>query len=413
MNSLNNSFLKTVLLITLFLLLFCGANLLTYMGVDVKFFRSILIAVAIPLLFINLKYVIWNRPLLVILVVVSLFSILKLYTDTGEGTRMAVLQLLGATIIYASYPKINDRLTIHRVILWRKFFFLFIAFFLLVTGMAIIERIMGATILGWAENKIYLLSDYAASEFRSTSLLGHPLYNALVVTIMMAYILISPLKPKFKLLLWFVGYFAILCFNTRGSIVGNALLFGLYILYSVFFDKTQSRKTKKLLSIISITAAIVVLIVIFSTSLGGRLLEHGLMDDSAQVRVDVWNVFNYFELSDFFWGVTYNKLQMILAASGIYATENFWLDQLFSFGLVFMIAYVLMYATLIVKLLKNYTRFQALFVSGAFLLIASTNNSLSSDFLALFIFLMLTHLFDPKYIRLLIPRKYLIKPFKK
>ena len=213
--------------------------------------------------------------------------------------------------------------------------------------------------------------------------------------------------------MWFVGYFAILCFNTRGSIVGNALLFGLYILYSVFFDKTQSRKTKKLLSIISITAAIVVLIVIFSTSLGGRLLEHGLMDDSAQVRVDVWNVFNYFELSDFFWGVTYNKLQMILAASGIYATENFWLDQLFSFGLVFMIAYVLMYATLIVKLLKNYTRFQALFVSGAFLLIASTNNSLSSDFLALFIFLMLTHLFDPKYIRLLIPRKYLIKPFKK
>lgn len=396
------------LVVILFLILFGGNNLLDNIGVDIKLYRSIVIAFATPFVLINRKEVLANKSLSIIILFILIFSMFKLMIDTGQGTRTAVLQLLGAPILYAAFPKINYGLASNRIFLWRKFAILFFGIYLLDSNMAIIERIMEYNILGWVGYQNISISKLASSQFRSTALLGHPLYNSLVISIVMSFILIIPLKPKYKLSLWLIGYFAVLSFNTRGSIVGNALLLGVYMIYSILCDKTLSLKYKRSLTMLSVLASIMIVVTIFTTKIGGRLLDEGLMDSSAQVRVDVWNVFDYFDLSEFLWGITYKKLQIILSASGLHATENFWLDQLFSFGLIFMVFYVLLYARIFMVLLRNYTKFQAFFVTGSFLLIASTNNSLSTDFLALFIFLMLTHLFDPKYIKYLVRPKYLV-----
>lgn len=400
--------MNNIYIALLFAILFLGANLLNYVGIDTKLVHALIIGISIPLLIIRKNEVLSNKPLVGILLLVGIFSLHKLITDTGEGARMATLQILGAPIIYAALPKLDYRISKANVCLWQKINKLIFIFYCLEVGMAILERIIGHTILGWSGTESYIISRDSTTEFRSTALLGHPLYNALVVSTMMSFFLMSPLKIHIKLLLWFTGYFAIFCFNGRSSIVGNTLMFLVFTVYTLFFDKKAKRKDKKILAAFSVLACIALYIGIVVANIGGRLFEMGLFDDSsAQTRIDVWNIFNYFTLADFLWGIDFNKIGVILYSSGLHATENFWIDQLFSFGLVFMIMYVILYSLLFSKLLKGYSTFKALFVTGTFILLASTNNSLSSSFVALFIFIILCHSFNPQYILYLFPYKYL------
>ena len=169
---------------------------------------------------------------------------------------------------------------------------LFFIFYLFETGMAITERVLGTTILGWNDIE-FSVEDWGVSGFRSAALHGHPLYNALMVSISMAFILFSPLKIKYKMILWSMGYVSILCFNTRGSIVGNALLLAFYIIYVLLFDNSISSRTKVRLVMFSSIMTIVGLILFFNVGLGGRLAEMGLFDESsAQTRIDVWTIFD-------------------------------------------------------------------------------------------------------------------------
>lgn len=393
--------------ILIILLLFIAPNFLTYIGFDVKLFHAFIIALSIPLLFSIKEEVLSNKSLLAILIIVCSFSIHKLIIDTGEGARMVVLQILGAPIIYAAIPKLNYKLNKSNVILWRKFSIVFFIFYIIETGMAILERIIGHNIFGWSGG-IMELSGQNIGGFRSTALLGHPLNNALIVSTIMSFILFSQIKLRLKLILWVLGYLAILCFNTRSSIVGNAMIFATYFLYTLFMDKTIKHKDKKMLIFLSICIFLALMIIITTTQIGGRLFELGLFDEgSAQVRIDTWSIFNYFKLEDFLWGIDYNHIQMILYSTGILATENFWIDFLFSFGFVFLCIYTILYIVLCTQLFKHYKFFNKACIIGTFILIASTNNSLSTSFLPLFIFIFISHIFDPKYTRILIPPKYL------
>lgn len=399
--------MNNIYVILISAILFLAPNLLNYIGIDTKLVHALIIGISIPLLVIRRNEVLSNKPLIGILLLVGTFSFHKLTTDTGEGARMAVLQILGAPIIYAAVPKLNYKLNKNNVILWRKLSIAIFIFYTIETGMAILERIIGHNILGWSGG-IMDLSSQNIGGFRSTALLGHPLNNALIVSTMMSFILFSQIKLRLKLVLWVLGYLAILCFNTRSSIVGNAMIFATYFLYTLFMDKTIKHRDKKTLIFLSICIFFALMIVITTTQIGGRLFELGLFDEgSAQARIDTWSIFNYFKLEDFLWGIDYNHIQIILYSTGIIATENFWIDFLFSFGFVFLCIYTILYIALFTQLFKHYQIFNKTCIISTFILIASTNNSLSSSFLPLFIFMLLSHIFDSKYTKLLIPAKYL------
>ena len=62
---------------------------------------------------------------------------------------------------------------------------------------------------------------------------------------------------------------------------------------------------------------------------------------------------------------------------------------------------------LIKSITSDYSFIHKMFVTGAFLFIASTNNSLSSNGLAFLYFLILLEIFNPKRIRYNINIKYL------
>lgn len=392
-----------------FLLLFFGINILSYIGIDDKLFYALLLALSVPFICKNKKQLTTNKAFIYLLVITVIYSVFKLLTDTGEGTRQAVLQIICAPLFYAACPPIESVGNKSYISLWRILVVIFFSFYIAETSIAILERLQGHVFWGMKEGVLYTIEDISNTQFRSFSIHGHPLQNALIVSTIMTFILVSPLKIKYKYLLWFLGYLAILCFNTRSSIVGNAALFGTYLLYTLFLDKKESLARKKRMAIVSIFIICAGLFLIFYLGMGGRLLDMGLLDDSsAQVRIDIWSVFHYFSLDNFLWGIDLVQTRLILYQSGLLVTENFWLDWLFKFGLVFLIPFVTLYFLFIKKLYKNYSLFKSLFTGLGFLLIASTNNSLSALFIPLYVFLISIRIFDINSIYKIIPNKYLI-----
>ena len=338
-----------------------------------------------------------------------LFSLFKLYTDRGEGARTLAMTLLGAPILISAFPLITNKKILFRSNFWETAFKIFLSLYLLEVMMAIVERIIGQPLLGW-----YSLSSNASianigiTEFRCTGMYGHPLYNALMVSTAMVFILVSDLKPKIKFLLWGMGYIAILCFNTRGSIVGNALLLATYVMSTIVFKKRMAYSTKiSILVAVTLLAGVAYLLVA-NGLLGGRLVSMGLVDDSSvQVRIDIIDFITSIPITDYLFGLNYKDYNLLLFRNGLSATENFWIDYLLRYGLFFLVCYIVLYYFYLKEELRYYNVFEKLFVTLAFLLIASTNNSLSTSFVALFYFLFLIRLFNPPTFQKVVKRKFL------
>lgn len=314
---------QRIYIILITLTLFLGSNVLGLLRINQNTYQAIIIAVSILLAFKNRKYFLWDKRFLVLIAISCIYGLYKLKTDTGEGTRFAVLAIIGAPLCFAAYPKLYGKTLYNKypqiISLWRIIARIAFIFFIAEAGMAVIERIIGADIIGWKTSERTIMIDSVGySGFRSTSLWGHPLYNALIVSTFMFFIITSNLKLKYKFGLYFLGYFAILGFNTRGSMVGDALMLGIYVLYYIVFSKNISIKKRMRLLWVTVIAFISGAFLLFSMNFGGRLLEMGLLDDnSAQTRIDVFSIFQYFDMEDFLFGLFGVKINLIKYYSGI------------------------------------------------------------------------------------------------
>ncbi len=119
-------------------------------------------------------------------------------------------------------------------------FYIVLAFFITECSIAIVERITENILITYKSD---ILSDFVkigkvdAKQFRSLSLLGHPLNNANVVSLFMGFILINHrVKDVYKLILILLGAASLWAFNSRG-----ALLIWLIIL--IFRTTVYEKKT--------------------------------------------------------------------------------------------------------------------------------------------------------------------------
>lgn len=252
-------------------------------------------------------------------------------------------------------------------------------FYCAVCGLALIERVLSVNLLA---------SNIGVSEdgFRSWALCGHPLSNALLISIAMSFIILSDMKRKLEL--FFLGMVALLCFNTRSSMMYWAAAAVLYYFYLV---KSHNKLSKKYFYYLMFAGvAVTVLMVCFG--FGNRIITMGAYDESsAAVRVAIFDIFNYYPLSDFKFGYPAKDIQMIQYRSGIYGMiiENYWLLFLLRFGYIFTSILSVLMLTFMWKNLKGRKLFDIFYILAAFLMVSSTNNSLSTPNNGILLFFVL------------------------
>ncbi len=381
------------------IIFFFPQNVTTTLGININVFSMLeLIVGIIALFFLKFNMLEKYMSLRYLVLFVSIFCSYKLLTDKSAGVRIFSLSILCPPIIFASLPQIYKYPTI-----WKKFIVIYKVFFILECLISITERLLHRNILIFVEN---LTDNFGEAEvFRSCSMLGHPLQNALVVTTMMTFFLVS--KEKYKYFYWGLGFLSLLCFETRSSIVGNLLLIGIYFLW-LNFKGNKDLYQKLRMNVLLISFALIGSFTAINLGLGSRLMKHGLYDGSAQVRLDIWSIFDRYSIFDFIFGLDYEAVEYIFVTLRLTATENFWIDYLFRFGFIFICIIVPLYYKLLKDLYKEYSKFQVFLTVTAFVLIASTNNSLSAYWLPLYIYLFSIVLFS-RYCPISIPTPIYIK----
>ena len=118
---------------------------------------------------------------------------------------------------------------------FRSFHVFFIMFYIVECCLAVYEKITLTHILSYSEAESLMATSATMDDtraFRAFSLMFHPLYNANVVSIFMAFVLCSKmLGLRFKIILFVLGGLALWAFNSRGAII----IWGIILLYRFFF----------------------------------------------------------------------------------------------------------------------------------------------------------------------------------
>lgn len=393
----------------MFILLFAGVNVLNYIGwgigLDyVENWKKILpvVYIYVPLV-IYKNFMVKNKRedylknkyeyrLLMILFILICFMIVMEH-DNVYG--MIINSLLLPILVSIVIPK--DRYSICNYNIARNIRKIIYSFFIIECGIAIIERLYLINIFPLAGSGISMLENGFKGSFRSTALHNHPLQNALCVSIIMSFVLVTYNKEIKKMLIIILGYISILCFNTRSSIVGWVLLFIIYIIYNIFFEKKKTALAKYGLVVFAGIIVVFIIWIITTFSLGDRIINLGLFDNSsAYERIKIWDIFRVYSIMDFLLGVSSSTAKTITSSVGVVVVENYWLVFLLRFGVIFLLFIAIYYAGLIKKLLNGYSSFQKYFVIICFLFISSTNNSLASAAPALVLFIVCCYIFNPQ-----------------
>ena len=251
-------------------------------------------------------------------------------------------------------------------------------FFVLECTLAIYERLFLINLFPYFTDSdgLYLMEDWA---FRSSSFRGHPLSNALTVSIISGFILLSnELKAKVKLPLLIMGLFSLFCFNARGAILIWTLLLIIYFINN--FKKGFSSPVTTLVKVVIALPIIGAIIYFLSTSsFGGRIFNSGVIDGSSSTRLDVFDFYKYISFEDLLLGNKYNYTYVMnmLGAAGV---ENSIIVLILKYGLIFAFIAIVFYFIWVKQKLINDSLWAKFVLIFSFLMVGMTNNSLAGFF---------------------------------
>jgi len=217
--------------------------------------------------------------------------------------------------------------------------------------------------------------EYTNTAFRSTAFLGHPLSNALCVSIIMGFILTSDIKNTNKIALIALGYIAIMAFNARAGMIIWAIVLLIYFLHFFFKNKNINVSFKATIILITFSLAIYHLV---KQGFGDRFFNDQILDGSAMTRVEVFRAFEFISSTDFWLGNSSNYLPVMeeLNAGGV---ENSYIVIILNYGIVAALILFALYFSWIKRFLKNHTRLNKFVITMAFIIVGSTNNALAGS----------------------------------
>jgi len=260
--------------------------------------------------------------------------------------------------------------------------------------MAVLLAINAAVAIGEAATSSrvlpYLIGGKRTIEdhFRATAFGGHPLSNALVTATygFAAVVLLRHRRWRPAVVLAMLLYgLALLAFGGRAAFVVAVGVGGLWLAaYLVRTSFTKESSPGRALGTIIVLLAMPVLGLIMMQvfHLGGRIFAEFSFDASAQARVSAFDALSDIDSFDLIFGIgpegVADTIRLLHYTSGLDATiENFWLLWALEFGVVCVVPLVATFLWFLVSLLRGAP--PALWIAaGAFLLIASGNNSLAS-----------------------------------
>lgn len=257
-------------------------------------------------------------------------------------------------------------------------FYIVLLFFSVECVIAIAEAVMKINFLkdiNADAESLNVFEDKSETGFRSTALLGHPLHNALGVSTIMGFILTTTLNNAKKLMLVFLGFTALLCFNARGAVVLWLLILVIYITAQLVSKKVKANHKMFLLIMIT-SSAIFISLLIVNYGFGDRLLTGNIYDGNAKTRTDVFNAFNYISNQDLWYGnaKNYTYVMKMLGAGGV---ENSYVVIIIQHGIILSVLIFMFYYFFIARKLKNYSLLNKTIIFVSFILVGSTNNSLA------------------------------------
>lgn len=231
--------------------------------------------------------------------------------------------------------------------------------------------------------------------FRANALMAHPLNNALVTLPVALAVLISPLKKTWRWGMNALVFLGIVAFATRASLVMySAAVF--FIIWSYSFTAKASKSTRALY-IISTPILIVFLslafyFAIFFTDFGIGISSRTSVDDSALARTDAIAFFTSLNIGRYFLGTGPSGFTDLTSeSSAVSVIENFWIQHIVIYGIPMFFILLYGYTNLIRWIAAN-SSIQFKIVIFAFVIAASTNNSLSIKTSALAVFILTIYL---------------------
>lgn len=253
------------------------------------------------------------------------------------------------------------------------------AFFITECLLAIYEKKYNIVLFPYVEDDYFqsLVDQGQTWQFRSSSLLGNPLFNANFVSFSLCLLLCCDrIKVVYRYILALLGLFAILGFNARGATIVTSFLV-LYKLYMIL--KGQKSKLNKYLFYVLIVVSLYYAIdFVMNSDWGGRLMQDELMDGSAQTRLSFSEYLNNISLISFpTWVNKVNK------------SENSYLFILISYGLLLGILLIYSLLRLFFHYLAPYTRQVQILLFVSAIGIGSMNNNLAGPGLFSWFFLYL------------------------
>lgn len=363
--------------ISIVLLLFVGNNVLYYFGVV----PTSLVTTLLPSFYLCILSLVFHKfrtfdvrhskrnELLLFGIVTVLFAMqfyMKAKGFVGDIANMLLLPIM----ISFLYPSKDEFFK-------TRIRYLLVLFYCVDSFWSIGERVIGKNIFpftGVADANVII---YSLEGFRSTALQDHPLNNALCLTAIMLFVLSSKqFMLKTKMVLFTLGFMAILCFNTRSSMILWSLTLLVFITNIVFSRKKGISNVTKIKFVFMITIIFALVIYVVNRfDLGDRLMSQKLMDDSALVRVRSIDLFLNSNFTSILFGLPSDKIEYLMYKSDILIIENFWIIYFLRYGLIGFSLLIIGYSLLLKRILGTYSRYAKIFCIGFFFLLASTNNS--------------------------------------
>ncbi len=223
------------------------------------------------------------------------------------------------------------------------------------------------------------------NDWRATSLLGHPLNNAVLTG---AYILLlfskggTGLKPLPRAAMLLLQFVSMVAFGARASLVVTVLLVFLIIFKNSFTVLLGNMRTSlSSLSIFALSLPILGAALFGLEEIGffDRLIERFSEDKgSASARIAMLQLFNYIPLRDILFGPDPDLIETLKGLEGVEAgIESMWVAFVLSYGLVMSCLFftgLFAFCFNIFKKTKPFTLYVLLF----FFIVASTSVSLSA-----------------------------------